>query len=149
MTLQEILYLLIKSPSIDKNKMEIIKKSLLARVRNYKDLEYIDQVFLKKSYDVSLKLIIIRLRDGQDQEPCKNLFYLVKNAPPNFGEDRFKWIEENSYLKPVDEAIKSEGAKRAINKLEKTKNEMELLKIYARYLILNKKLIEVLESSNN
>jgi hypothetical protein len=119
----------------------------LTRVRKYEDLEYVDQVFLKKSYDASLKLIIIRLRDGQDQEPCKNLFELLKNAPPNFGEDRLKWIEENSYIKAIDEANKSDVTKRSINKLEKTKNELELLKIYAKYLILNNKLNESVRGS--
>ena len=51
MTLQEILQLLIKSPALEKNQLRIIKESLLARVRKYEELEYIDQRFLEKAYE--------------------------------------------------------------------------------------------------
>ena len=135
MSLQEILRLLINSPSIEKNQLEIIKKSLLAKVRKYEELEYIDKVFLAKAYDASLKLMIIRLRDGQDQEPCKNLFHLAINTPSrNITEEWHQWIKENSLIKEKSPANSSDQSSPLIKKFEKTKVEFEKLKNIASYL---------------
>ena len=137
MTVQEILRLLIISPSIDKNQLEIIKKSLLAIDRKYKDLEYFDQVFIEKTYDASIKLMIIRLRNGQDQEPCKNLFDLVINTSSlNITEEWYQWIRENTLIKETKPVNKSGGASPSIKKLEKTKAEFEKLKKIASYVKL-------------
>ena len=109
--------------------MEIIKKSLLAKVRKYAELEYIDQVFLAKAYDASLKLMIIRLSDGQDQEPCKNLFHLLISRPSRYDtEEWYQWIKENSLMKENNSANPSCGNSLSIKKLEKTKTEFEKLK---------------------
>ena len=135
MSMQEILRLLINSPSIDKNQLEIIKKSLLAKVRKYEELEYIDQVFLAKAYDASLKLMIIRLSDGQDQEPCKNLFDLVINTPSrNINEEWSQWIKENSLIKETKPADQSCRTSPSMKKLEKIKGEFEKLKKIASYV---------------
>jgi len=104
MTLQEILQSLIKSQSIDRNQLNLMKKSLQKMARKYEELEYIDQTFLAKAYDASLKLMVIRLRSGQDREPCRNLYeLLLKAPPPSYGDDRLKWIEENSMLQETDQ----------------------------------------------
>jgi len=140
MTLQEILHLLIISPSLDKDKLEIIKKSLLAIDRKYKNLEYFDQVFIEKTYDAALKLMIIRLRNGQDQEPCKNLFDLVINASSlNITEEWYQWIRENTLIKETKPAHKNNGeVSSSMKKLEKIKDEFEKLKKIASYVKLYK-----------
>ena len=135
MTLQEILQLLIKSPALEKNQLRIIKESLLARVRKYEELEYIDQVFLASAYDASLKLMIIRLRDGQDQEPCNNLFDLVINTPSrNITEEWYQWIKENSLMKEKSPANSTGETSPSMKKFEKTKDEFEKLKNIASYV---------------
>jgi hypothetical protein len=112
-----------------------MKKSLLKMARKYEELEYIDQTFLAKAYDASLKLMVIRLRSGQDREPCRNLHeLLLKAPPPSYGDDRFKWIEENSMLKVTDEATLTNVTSFDMHKLEITKNELAILQICAKFL---------------
>jgi hypothetical protein len=135
MSLQEILRLLINSLSIDIKQLEIIKKSLLAKARKHEEPEWIDQRFLKKAYDASLRLMIIRLRDGQDQAPCKNLFDLVIYAPSeNNTEELHRWIKENSLMKDTSPANRTGGASSLIQKSIKTKIELEKLKKIASYV---------------
>lgn len=134
MTLQEILQSLIKSQSIDRNQLNLMKKSLQKMARKYEELEYIDQTFLAKAYDASLRLMVIRLRSGQDREPCRNLYeLLLKAPPPSYGDDRLKWIEENSMLKETDQANLTNLTSFDIHKLEIIKNELTTLQICAKF----------------
>jgi hypothetical protein len=83
--------------------------------------------------------MITRLRDGQDQEPCKKLFDLVINTPyRNITEEWYKWISENAVMKEAKPANKSDGASLSMKKLEKTKDEFEKLKKIASYVKLYK-----------
>ena len=133
MTLQEILQSLIKSQSIDRNQLNLMKKSLLKIARKYEELEYLDQRFLAKAYDASLKLMVIRLRAGQDREPCRNLYeLLLKAPPPSYGDDRYKWLEENSELGETEEANLMNLTSSDIRNLEITKKELDTLKICAK-----------------
>ena len=134
MSLQEILQLLIRSPSLEKNQLEIIKKSLLAKVRKYEELEYIDQRFLEKAYEASLKLMIIRLSDCHDHEPCKNLFDLLINRQSRYDTEKwYQWIKENSLIKEASPANTNGGASPLMKKFEKTKVEFENLKKISSY----------------
>ena len=133
MSLQEILQSLIKSQSIDRNQLNLMKKSLLKMARKYEELEYIDQTFLAKAYDASLKLMVIRLRTGQDRHPCRNLYeLLLKAPPPRYGDDRFKWLEKNSELRETEEANLLNLTSSDIHNLEITKKELGTLKICAK-----------------
>ena len=133
MSLQEILQSLIKSQSIDRNQLNLMKKSLLKMARKYEELEYIDQTFLAKAYDASLKLMVIRLRTGQDRHPCRNLYELLLKAPPPvYGDDRFKWLEKNSELRETEEANLLNLTSSDIHNLEITKKELDTLKICAK-----------------
>jgi len=134
MTLQEILQSLIKSQSIDRNQLNLTKKSLLKMARKYEELEYSDQTFLVKAYDASLKLMVFRLRAGQDREPCRNLYeLLLKAPPPGYGNDRFKWLEENSALQETEEANLMKVTSDELHKLEMTKYELTKLQICAKF----------------
>ena len=115
---EEILQTLIKGKTLDKSKLQLIKKSLLKSIKQYDDMEYIDQRFFQETLDAAIKLIFIRLRDNQDPRPCKNLYSLVGKSIDIAKYELPDWILKNYPADP--EYINNIG----------TESQIELAKIY-------------------
>ena len=58
-------------------------------------MEHIDQRFFKEVLNTAIKLIFLRLKNKQDQYPCKNLYQLVHNSTDITTYKLYDWILGN------------------------------------------------------
>jgi len=129
MRLQELLRILISPIALDKKKIKLVKTILLTGVKKFNSLGYIGQNFFKEAYDASLRLIVTRLRDGLDRDPCSGLYLLVIRAPYHGIQDagRFRWIDKN--ISWEDCNYDHTGKKTNLNLVNSKRAQCELVKI--------------------
>jgi len=77
MTTEEVLQVLVMSPRLNQKQLKVIKNSLLKTAKQFHEAEYLDQQFFREALSAAIKLIFIRLRDGQDPRTCRGLWELL------------------------------------------------------------------------
>ena len=99
MSIEEILQALVKSPALSERQLKLIANSLSKKAKRFEEMDYLDSVYFQSAFNAAIKLIITRLRDGQDPPPClKNrvsLMRLFNQSSEIYDSQLSGWILEN------------------------------------------------------
>lgn len=120
MNLEDILQALVKAPTLTKAYLHAAKEVLLAEAARFESMEWNEQSSFERMYGAAVCLMVARLRDGLDPEPCDDMDELVTRAPfeHTHGFDFCDWIASNGLLGPDDVGLdRKESVKRMAERL--------------------------------